>query len=187
MQDDRIPQIPTVWQAEAEALRASGLTIKEIARHVGKSKSAVWRALHPDRALAESRARKDSKREWERKKRAEARIRAGIIEPDPHPGTLWLRDAHGRVIGQTIVDLEDWHRFKDHRLHLKTGYAAFCKDGATVYLHREILGLQRGESLKERQADHINRYKLDNRRANLRIVSAEENSANRGGKFAKAA
>ena len=46
-----------------------------------------------------------------------------------------------------------------------------------LYMHREILGLRRGDGL---QADHINGNKLDNRRANLRIVTAATNGQNKG-------
>ena len=42
----------------------------------------------------------------------------------------------------------------------------------TVYMHRQILGLDHGDP---READHRNHDTLDNRRRNLRIVSAAAN------------
>jgi hypothetical protein len=51
----------------------------------------------------------------------------------------------------------------------------------TQLLSREVLGLAKGDS---RQADHISRDKLDNRRSNLRIVTGAQNVQNvpaRGG------
>lgn len=45
-----------------------------------------------------------------------------------------------------------------------------------VSLHREILGLKRGD---RSQVDHANLNPLDNRRSNLRIASPSQNSANR--------
>lgn len=47
----------------------------------------------------------------------------------------------------------------------------------TISLHRQILGLEKGDS---RQGDHINHNTLDNRRGNLRIASSRENQRNRG-------
>ncbi len=44
-------------------------------------------------------------------------------------------------------------------------------------MHRLILGLEAGDPL---QADHINRDRLDNRRANLRAVTASQNRHNQG-------
>src|SRR5689334_13920703 len=45
-----------------------------------------------------------------------------------------------------------------------------------VFMHREILGLARGEKI---QGDHINGNTLDNRRENLRRASHGQNQHNR--------
>lgn len=45
-------------------------------------------------------------------------------------------------------------------------------EGRTVYMHREILGLTPGDGL---EADHLNHNILDNRRANLRVVTPAQN------------
>jgi hypothetical protein len=72
------------------------------------------------------------------------------------------RDAH----------LADWA----WRLHTD-GYAVrYERSGRSVYLHREVLGLRSGDGL---QCDHINRDRLDCRRANLRVVTNAQNSQNR--------
>jgi len=43
------------------------------------------------------------------------------------------------------------------------------------YMHRAILGLEKGD---RREGDHINHEGLDNRRANIRIVTKQENRFN---------
>lgn len=45
-----------------------------------------------------------------------------------------------------------------------------------IRMHRQILGLEFGDS---RQGDHINRITLDNKRANLRICTIQQNQFNR--------
>ena len=42
-------------------------------------------------------------------------------------------------------------------------------------MHREILGAEKGQ-----EVDHINRHKLDNRKANLRFVTSSQNKMNTG-------
>ncbi len=79
----------------------------------------------------------------------------------------------------------DWlNRFKwsaDWNNHTKSFYAARnsrTKNGkiCSVSMAREILGLKCGDKF---QADHKNHDTLDNRRANLRIVTSQQNHFNR--------
>ena len=73
----------------------------------------------------------------------------------------------GSVVGHTLIDDAD-ARLADFTWRLgRTGYAVRWRDGGTIYLHREVLGLERGDGL---EADHVNRDRLDNRRANLRAA-----------------
>lgn len=87
-----------------------------------------------------------------------------------------------------IVDANDydwlaqynWAALKDSTTH--SFYAARNKpvEGTKTYqgsrMHREILGLERGNPNK---GDHINHDTLDNRRRNLRIATPEESQHNK--------
>lgn len=71
-----------------------------------------------------------------------------------------------------LFDKEDYDKIKVHTWQIGThGYAM----NATVgLLHRYILGNPDG------YVDHINHFKTDNRKENLRICTCEENACNRG-------
>lgn len=68
-----------------------------------------------------------------------------------------------------VVDGRTWYLSE-------SGYAIRSEGGRvsrrTVYMHREVFGNASGD------VDHINRNKLDNRRANLRSATRSENNAN---------
>lgn len=53
-------------------------------------------------------------------------------------------------------------------------YAATVVNRKKIYMHRLIMG-----SPKDKIVDHINNQTLDNRRSNLRVVTAKENMRNR--------
>lgn len=86
------------------------------------------------------------------------------------------------LVGYALVDEEDreWaERFTWHLNHL--GYAVRQEPRPSktrLLMHREILSLPPGD---QRLGDHINRNRLDNRRANLRPVSRLEHNQNMGG------
>jgi hypothetical protein len=94
----------------------------------------------------------------------------------------------GGVVGHTRVDEDDWFRFARYRWHKNAaGYVvgrmtSRCGPRATthakqVYLHRLIAGVEAGEYV-----DHASKDRLDNRRANLRIVTNAQNAQNQGAK-----
>jgi hypothetical protein len=79
-----------------------------------------------------------------------------------------------------IVDDEDFERINKHGWYMSSrGYAnrgRRIKRGTwkgKIMMHREVLNL--GD---DRFVDHINGDRLDNRKKNLRIVTAEQNMAN---------
>ena len=89
---------------------------------------------------------------------------------------------HGEV---AIVDDEDYERLKSYRYNINCcGYARrHCKDlsikrgvVSCVFMHRDVLG----DPPPNMFVDHINRNRLDNRKANLRFVTRKQNNTNRG-------
>jgi hypothetical protein len=78
--------------------------------------------------------------------------------------------------GFTVIDAADAGLVEGHSFYLdSTGYAAcHTKTETSVRLHTLIAGRHPG-----RHVDHINGNKLDNRRANLRVVSPSTNQVNR--------
>ena len=76
---------------------------------------------------------------------------------------------------RAIVDGADFAQIIKHRWYLSGGYPVARIEGRTVHLHVFLLG----RAPAGFHIDHINRNKLDNRRANLRVVTAAENIRNR--------
>ena len=67
-----------------------------------------------------------------------------------------------------------WYAYK----HRNTYYARRRGGGEAIHMHRQILGLSKGDG---KITDHRNRDGLDNRRDNLRVVSNAINCRNHGG------
>lgn len=89
-----------------------------------------------------------------------------------------------RIVAWAKVDDADYDRLVLWRWHLdKDGYAQRgFRDASgvnhSIRMHRQVLGLQVGES--DLVGDHINRNRLDNRRANLRVLTREQSAQHRG-------
>lgn len=78
----------------------------------------------------------------------------------------------------TIVDDEDYDLVNKWKWYCKRGYAVRSiyvnKKSKKVYLHRFLMNTPEGLSV-----DHINGNKLDNRKANLRNCTLQQNLCNR--------
>jgi hypothetical protein len=81
----------------------------------------------------------------------------------------------------TMLDDQDAELVLGCRWHLTSGGYASNGSRGRGYMHRFLLGLELGD---QRQGDHINGDRLDNRRSNLRILTGDQNMQNlrrRGG------
>ena len=86
-------------------------------------------------------------------------------------------DKFGNVKAIAKVDLEDYKLVKEYKWRcLNEGYIVANKDN--ILLHRLIM--REKIQSNEDTVDHINRDKLDNRKSNLRIVTKQVNSFNKG-------
>ena len=74
---------------------------------------------------------------------------------------------------ETIVDDDDYEFLSQFKWHVIRNYAKRGKDG--MLMHRVIMGLGKGD---QREVDHINGNRLDNRRCNLRICDSVGNNRN---------
>jgi hypothetical protein len=74
-----------------------------------------------------------------------------------------------------IVDEDDYEVLSKRKWHLTGGgYAATStRGGGSWFMHRMIL-----QPPEDKETDHKNRNKLDNRRSNLRVCTRKQNCAN---------
>jgi hypothetical protein len=73
------------------------------------------------------------------------------------------------------VDAEDYERLLAVLWRTHNGYAVHRVGSGVEFMHRVALNLTRGDG----QVDHINGDRLDNRKANLRVVTHAQNGQNR--------
>lgn len=91
-----------------------------------------------------------------------------------------LRNKQRELMGHAIIDDTDRELVETNGpWYLGGGYAMQTNgkkgEKAVVFMHRFLMGLTRGDGLL---VDHRNRDRLDNRRANLRVVTHLENAQN---------
>lgn len=79
-----------------------------------------------------------------------------------------------------LVDDADYELLSQYKWFFNSGYAAHKSPSIngkykTIYMHRFVLKAQKGQ-----ECDHANMDTLDNRRANLRLCTHQQNSWNQG-------
>ena len=74
-----------------------------------------------------------------------------------------------------LVDAADHEWLRQWTWRLQNGYAVRYENGRRIYMHRVLMEPPAGMLV-----DHVNRSKLDNCRANLRVCTPQENTHNRG-------
>lgn len=89
-----------------------------------------------------------------------------------------LHNRAGEIVAHALVSASDFEWLNQWPWCLAVGYATRTIGKRKIYMHRLILGLERGDP---RQGEHENRNKLDCRRSNLRIAprAAADNNQNR--------
>lgn len=89
-----------------------------------------------------------------------------------------LYNRKGEIVSKFTIDECDFNFVSKYRWSINDKYVSTngYKSGESNRLHRLLLNLEYGD---ERQGDHINGNTLDNRRANLRIVTKNDNAKNR--------
>lgn len=96
------------------------------------------------------------------------------------PSHIVVEAKQGQATRPVKIDVIDYLRLAGRKLSIAShGYAQTFANGRVTVLHRWILGLQVGD---KRIGDHVNGDKLDNRRANLRIVDPSGSSQNVAGR-----
>lgn len=95
----------------------------------------------------------------------------GSLPLTPEVAQIILSGGEPCLISAEDLDFLSQWKWRKH----KKGYAYRSTRSGNVYMHRLILGLEKGEGI----ADHISRDKLDNRRENLRAVTQSESNHNR--------
>ena len=104
------------------------------------------------------------------------------VPSPPNSAIRYLSLTQGKV---AIIDAEDYLKVCGYFYYLSLGYAVrsvtqnfLTKSGRRaqrlVFLHRDIMNPPKGM-----QVDHINGDPMDNRKCNLRICTAQQNSRNR--------
>lgn len=104
-----------------------------------------------------------------------------VVYVDAASALIPLCSRSNDIVAYAAIDVADVERIACYRWYLHRGYARRTERGEdgrkrTVHMHRAILANDLADSL---EVDHIDRDRLNNRRANLRAVSRADNMQNK--------
>jgi hypothetical protein len=100
---------------------------------------------------------------------------------DGDTASIVLTDLHANVVGQAVIDVVDLDTVRPYRWYLATcrgrnrvhEHRYVCRGSDDLSLHRFLAGEPHGM-----EVDHIDNDGLNNRRANLRVVTRAQNAQN---------
>ena len=93
--------------------------------------------------------------------------------------TAWIItcDVTGKETGRFLIDKDDLEFVLKFKWYQRNGRYVSKDKGKAIHIGRYLLGVDNTQ--KDQLVDHINRNPWDNRRSNLRLCSAADNSRNR--------
>jgi hypothetical protein len=105
----------------------------------------------------------------------EKRLALPITYNNDGIAVIYMKNKKNNELKEILVDEEDWHGLMQSSWSNNTGYAIGTIDGKPLKMHRYIMKTIDSKTF----IDHINGNRLDNRKENLREVTAAENGINK--------
>ncbi len=105
-----------------------------------------------------------------------------VSTSEPKTIRMPIRNSYGIQFAETLIDEIDYKtiltfKLKDRQLHIEDGYAMFS--ASRVWLHHFVVRRMRKNVPVGYERDHKNCVRLDNTRANLRVVTIAQNQQNK--------
>lgn len=87
-----------------------------------------------------------------------------------------IKNRYGEEVARAVIDTKNKHLVEEHKWNLMNqGYVGSGAGAEQILLHRLLT-----DCPDDMYVDHINRDPMDNRMANMRIVTNQQNNINKG-------